>query len=46
MSVSFDGEIADLLRVALEHDVINLNSREADLEEIFLAYYRGNGSAA
>ncbi len=44
VSVSFDGEIADLLRVALEHDVVNLNSREADLEEIFLAYYRGDGS--
>jgi ABC-2 type transport system ATP-binding protein len=46
MSVSFDGEIGDLLRVALDHDVVNLNSREADLEEIFLAYYRGDGSAA
>lgn len=46
VSVSFDGEIADLLRVALEQDVINLNSRETDLEEIFLAYYRGDGSAA
>jgi ABC-2 type transport system ATP-binding protein len=44
VSVSFDGEIADLLRVALDHDVINLDSREADLEEIFLAYYRGSGS--
>ncbi len=46
VSLSFDGEVADLLRVALDHDVINLNSREADLEEIFLAYYRGNGSDA
>ena len=46
VSVSFDGEIADLLRAALEQDVVNLNSREADLEEIFLAYYRGDGSAA
>ena len=46
ISVSFDGEIAELLRVALDHDVVNLNSREADLEEIFLAYYRRDGSAA
>jgi ABC-2 type transport system ATP-binding protein len=46
VSVSFDGEIADLLRAALDQDVINLNSREADLEEIFLAYYRGDGSVA
>jgi ABC-2 type transport system ATP-binding protein len=41
VSLSFDGEIGDVLRIALDHDVVNLNSREADLEEIFLAYYRG-----
>ena len=41
VSVSFDGSIADLLRVALDHDIVNLNSREADLEEVFLSYYRG-----
>ena len=28
---------------ALDHGVVNLNSREADLEEVFLAYYRGSG---
>ena len=42
MSLSFDGEIGEILRLALDHDVVNLNSREADLEEIFLAYYRGD----
>jgi ABC-2 type transport system ATP-binding protein len=47
LSISFEGSVNALLRVALEHQVVNLNSREADLEEIFLAYYRGagNGSA-
>ena len=47
LSISFEGSVNALLRVALEHRVVNLNSREADLEEIFLAYYRGagNGSA-
>ena len=39
-SVAFDGPISDLLQVALAHDVVNLNSREADLEEVFLTYYR------
>ncbi len=40
ISVSFKGEIATLLRAAMAHDLVNLNSDEADLEEIFLNYYR------
>ena len=40
VSVSYDGPIKDLLQVALDHDIVNLNSREADLEDVFLAYYR------
>jgi ABC-2 type transport system ATP-binding protein len=43
LSVSFEGSVNALLRAALEHQVVNLNSREADLEEIFLTYYRGGG---
>ncbi|MCB1247492.1 MAG: ABC transporter ATP-binding protein [Acidimicrobiia bacterium] len=41
-SVSFDGPVGALLRVIVDHHVLNINSREADLEEIFLAYYRGD----
>jgi ABC-2 type transport system ATP-binding protein len=44
LSVTFEGAMDALLRAALEHQVVNLNSREADLEEIFLAYYRGDGN--
>ena len=44
LSLSFEGSVNALLRVALEHRLVNLNSREADLEEIFLAYYRGDGT--
>ena len=44
LSVSFEGSVNALLRLALEHQVVNLNSREADLEEIFLAYYRGDAA--
>jgi ABC-2 type transport system ATP-binding protein len=40
--VSFDGPVGDLLRVIVHHDVLNINSREADLEEIFLTYYRSD----
>jgi ABC-2 type transport system ATP-binding protein len=43
LSVTFEGSVNALLRAALEHEVVNLNSREADLEEIFLTYYRGHG---
>ncbi len=39
--VSFEGSMANLLKVAMDHDLVNLDSDEADLEEIFLTYYRG-----
>jgi len=41
--VSFEGSVNALLHVALDHKVVNVNSREADLEQIFLTYYT-NGS--
>jgi ABC-2 type transport system ATP-binding protein len=41
-SVSFDGPVGALLRVIVDHNVMNINSRDADLEEIFLAYYRSD----
>lgn len=41
-SVSFDGPVGALLRVIVDHNVLNINSREADLEEIFLTYYRSD----
>ncbi len=44
--VSFEGSVNALLRAALQHDVVNLNSREADLEQIFLTYYTNGGSGA
>jgi ABC-2 type transport system ATP-binding protein len=44
--VSFEGSVNALLRLAIDHDVVNVNSREADLEQIFLDYYHGNGDDA
>ncbi|MCZ7534235.1 MAG: ABC transporter ATP-binding protein [Acidimicrobiia bacterium] len=44
VSVSFDGPVGDLLRVVVDHDVLNIHSREADLEEIFLTYYRSDAA--
>jgi ABC-2 type transport system ATP-binding protein len=41
--VSFEGSVNALLRAALDHNVVNINSREADLEQIFLAYYTNGG---
>ena len=43
--VSFDGSVNDILRAAMAHEVVNLNSREADLEEVFLTYYRRDSTA-
>lgn len=40
-TVSFDGQMDDLLRVATNrYTLIDISTQEADLEEIFLEYYR------
>ena len=41
-TASFEGSVNALLRAAIDHNVVNVNSREADLEQIFLEYYHGN----
>jgi ABC-2 type transport system ATP-binding protein len=38
--VSYEGSVNAVLHAAMTHEVVNLHSRDADLEEIFLAYYR------
>jgi ABC-2 type transport system ATP-binding protein len=41
MSLSFDGRMEELLSTASAHYTLtDINSQEADLEEIFLTYYR------
>jgi ABC-2 type transport system ATP-binding protein len=42
LTVSFDGPIEEILRAATALGVVNLHSRDADLEDIFLTYYRGD----
>ena len=37
--VSFDGSINPILAAAMAHELVDLHTRDADLEEIFLAYY-------
>jgi len=45
-TMSFDGQMDSLLRVATErYTLVDVNTQEADLEEIFLEYYR-EGSGA
>ena len=39
-----DGPLDAVFRVAARHDVRDFTSREADLEEVFLAYYGGDAS--
>ncbi|MFN8037955.1 MAG: ABC transporter ATP-binding protein [Acidimicrobiales bacterium] len=42
VSFSITGSIRPVLRAAADHEVVDLLSRPADLEEIFLTYYRGD----
>ncbi|ORI20653.1 ABC transporter ATP-binding protein [Rhodococcus sp. 1168] len=41
-TVAFDGPINGILAAAMAHELVDLHTRDADLEEIFLAYYRGS----
>lgn len=44
--LSFDGKMAILLKAVAEHyDVVDINTQEADLEEIFLTYYKDEPAA-
>ena len=38
--IGFKGSMSALLRAVSNHDVLDLSSTEADLEDIFLTYYR------
>jgi ABC-2 type transport system ATP-binding protein len=45
--MSFEGEVGTVLKVATQHyTVVDINSQEADLEEIFLTYYRDEATPA
>jgi beta-exotoxin I transport system ATP-binding protein len=37
------GRLADLLRVIADHDPLDVAARHADLDELFLSYYREDG---
>lgn len=39
--VSFEGKADPVIKAIAAHDVVSLHSREDDLEEIFLDFYRG-----
>ncbi len=42
--LSFEGTVEAILARATRFEVVNLATLDADLEEIFLTYYHGNGS--
>ncbi|WP_298254589.1 ABC transporter ATP-binding protein [uncultured Arthrobacter sp.] len=44
--IAYEGSVNDVLQAALVHEVTNLHSRDADLEEIFLAFYRSDDPPA
>ena len=43
---SVEGSVDALIKAAARFEVINITSHEPDLEEIFLAYYKGDDHAA
>lgn len=44
--ISFDGPINPLLHAAMSRELVDLHTRDADLEEIFLAYYQDDANEA
>jgi ABC-2 type transport system ATP-binding protein len=44
--IAFDGSIEPILDAATGHGLVNLHTRDADLEEIFLEFYRDAPTAA
>lgn len=45
LTMSFDGRMDELLSVATSnHTLVDISTEEADLEEVFLEYYREEGS--
>ncbi|HJP28521.1 MAG TPA: ABC transporter ATP-binding protein [Dehalococcoidia bacterium] len=48
ITMSYDGTMDVLLKVAMDHNdaVVDINTHEADLEDIFLTYYRVDGESS
>lgn len=46
LTVTYDGAIEPVLEAAIALGVVNLHSQDADLEQIFLAYYRDDEAPA
>ncbi len=44
--IAYKGPVTNLLREASKFDVLTMHSSEADLEEIFLAYYRSSDASS
>jgi ABC-2 type transport system ATP-binding protein len=43
ITLQTSGQLAELLRVIADHDPIDVVARHADLDELFLRYYREDG---
>jgi ABC-2 type transport system ATP-binding protein len=45
--LSYEGKMEEMLRVVMDkYELLDIRTQEADLEEIFLTYYRGEEVAA
>ena len=45
VTLQTSGRLAELLRVIADHDPLDVVARHADLDELFLSYYRDDGGA-
>ena len=45
VTLQTSGRLAELLRVIADHDPLDVVARHADLDELFLSYYRDDGDA-
>jgi ABC-2 type transport system ATP-binding protein len=43
LQVHLEGPMAELLKIAADHEVQDVRTHEADLEEVFLTFYRDRG---
>ena len=43
LTLQLTGAVAPVLQEALRQGVVDLNARHADLDELFLSYYSGEG---
>ncbi len=45
LELAVEGSLDAVMRAAARHGVVNVKTHDADLEEVFMGYYKGDGAA-